>query len=114
MPEQRLVRRLCEVCGRRIPERGLRACPTHGLVEILPTPLAAVQVLPGNATLREMRTSLGITLASAAELAKIDKAHLSRVERGQKSLSVDALVRLLRVLEQDLIADVLSNIMRGA
>jgi transcriptional regulator with XRE-family HTH domain len=40
-----------------------------------------------------------LSLRQAAERAGIDVGHLSRVERGQASLSVDALARLASVLE---------------
>jgi transcriptional regulator with XRE-family HTH domain len=48
---------------------------------------------------RTMRKAQGLSLARAAELAGIDKGHLSRVERGQAGLSIDALRRLAVVLE---------------
>lgn len=49
--------------------------------------------------LRDVRRSRQLSLRSAAMQAGIDPAHLSRVERGTKSLSIDALYRLARVLE---------------
>lgn len=49
-------------------------------------------------TLREVRRARGLTLRETALRAGIDPAHLSKVERGQKSLSVNALHRLARVL----------------
>ena len=39
-----------------------------------------------------------MSLERVATAAEIDAAHLSRVERGMASLSVDALARLARVL----------------
>jgi transcriptional regulator with XRE-family HTH domain len=49
--------------------------------------------------LRTIRKAQNLTLQRAAELAQIDIGHLSRVERGQASLSVDALARLAAVLD---------------
>lgn len=48
--------------------------------------------------LRERRESLGLSVRRAAKLAGIDPSHLSRAERGQAQLSVDALARLAEVL----------------
>ena len=48
--------------------------------------------------LRAVRVAQGLTLREAAHRARIDPAHLSRVERGEKQLSVDALARLAAVL----------------
>ena len=52
----------------------------------------------GPPPLRAVREARGLGLRSVAEEAGIDPAHLSRVERGQAALSVDALHRLARVL----------------
>ena len=49
--------------------------------------------------LRAVRLARGLGLRKTAELAGIDPAHLSRVERGRARLSVDSLARLARVLE---------------
>lgn len=48
--------------------------------------------------LRAVREAQGLGLRQAARQAGIDPAHLSRVERGEKQLTVDALARLARVL----------------
>ena len=48
--------------------------------------------------LREVRRAQGLSLRRAATLAKIDASHLSRVERGEAYLSLDALARLGDVL----------------
>jgi transcriptional regulator with XRE-family HTH domain len=48
---------------------------------------------------REVRKAHGLSLKRTAELAGLDKGHLSRVERGQAGLSIDALRRLAVVLE---------------
>jgi transcriptional regulator with XRE-family HTH domain len=49
--------------------------------------------------LRGAREARGLGLREAARLAGIDPSQLSKVERGQVSLSVDALARLAAVLE---------------
>lgn len=48
--------------------------------------------------LRTVRQAQGLSLRRAAEQAGIDPGHLSRVERGQGGLSIDALARLANVL----------------
>jgi transcriptional regulator with XRE-family HTH domain len=48
--------------------------------------------------LRAVREAQGLGLRYTATQAGIDPAHLSRVERGEKQLTVDALARLARVL----------------
>ncbi len=48
--------------------------------------------------LRAVRIAHGLTLRETARRARIDPAHLSRVERGEKQLSVEALGRLAEVL----------------
>lgn len=48
--------------------------------------------------LRAVRESKGLTLTEAAERAGIAPAHLSRVERGSRGLSVESLTRLAGVL----------------
>jgi transcriptional regulator with XRE-family HTH domain len=45
-----------------------------------------------------VRQAQGLSLRKAAERAGIDPGHLSRVERGQGGLSVEALGRLAHVL----------------
>ncbi len=45
-----------------------------------------------------MRVARGKGLRETARLAGIDPAHLSRVERGERQLSVEALGRLAEVL----------------
>lgn len=49
--------------------------------------------------LRAVRLAHGLGLRETAELAGIDPAHLSRVERGGARLSLGSLARLARVLE---------------
>ncbi len=48
--------------------------------------------------LRAVRIAQGLSLREAAKQAGMTAAHLSRVERGEKQLSVDALGRLAEVL----------------
>jgi transcriptional regulator with XRE-family HTH domain len=48
--------------------------------------------------LRAVRIAQGLSLSEAAKRAGMTPAHLSRVERGQKQLSVDSLGRLAEVL----------------
>jgi transcriptional regulator with XRE-family HTH domain len=57
--------------------------------------------------LRAVREAQGLSLRQAARLAGIDPAHLSRVERGEKQLTVDALARLAKVLRLDTLARLL-------
>ncbi|MEI5036014.1 helix-turn-helix transcriptional regulator [Streptomyces sp. S1A(2023)] len=49
--------------------------------------------------LRAAREARGMTLRAAARSSRIDPGHLSKVERGEKQLSIDALYRLATVLE---------------
>jgi transcriptional regulator with XRE-family HTH domain len=51
--------------------------------------------------LRAARIARGLTLQDVAFLAGIDKGHLSKVERGEKRLSVESLYRLTVALELD-------------
>lgn len=50
-------------------------------------------------TLRAVRRAHGLTLRATATRAGIDPGYLSKVERGQKGLSVNSLHRLAVVLE---------------
>jgi transcriptional regulator with XRE-family HTH domain len=49
--------------------------------------------------LRAVRQSQGLTLTDVAKRAGIAPGHLSRVERGRRGLSVEALARLAKVLD---------------
>jgi transcriptional regulator with XRE-family HTH domain len=49
--------------------------------------------------LRAVRQARGWSLRDVATPAKIDPGYLSKVERGEKSLSIDSLYRLAKVLE---------------
>ena len=59
--------------------------------------------------LRAVRQAQGRTLRETARRAQIDPGHLSRVERGQESLSIPALARLARVLGLTPLADLLAQ-----
>jgi transcriptional regulator with XRE-family HTH domain len=48
--------------------------------------------------LRAVRQARGLGLREVARLTSIDPAHLSRVERGEARISLDALLRVARVL----------------
>lgn len=52
----------------------------------------------GESALRTVRKAQGLTLRQAAVGAGIDPGHLSRVERGEAQLSLNALRRLAKVL----------------
>lgn len=58
----------------------------------------ATQAQTSPSGLRSARLAANLSLNAAAKAAQIDPAHLSRVERGQKQLSVAALQRLAIVL----------------
>lgn len=47
---------------------------------------------------RALREARGLSLREVAEPAHIDPAHLSRVERGKRNLSLPATLRLARAL----------------
>jgi transcriptional regulator with XRE-family HTH domain len=49
--------------------------------------------------LRAVRTAKGMTLRTTAQRSGIDPGYLSKVERGQKQLSIESLYRLAVVLE---------------
>lgn len=49
--------------------------------------------------LRAVRTAKGLGLRTVAARAGIDPGHLSKVERGEKQLSLEALYRLALVLD---------------
>ena len=49
--------------------------------------------------LRAVRVAHGMSLRQAALAARIDPAHLSKVERGERQLSLESLHRLAGVLE---------------
>lgn len=59
--------------------------------------------------LRTVREAQGLSLREAARRAQLDPGHLSRVERGEASLSIEALARLARVLGLGELARLLSQ-----
>ncbi|WP_326786423.1 helix-turn-helix domain-containing protein [Streptomyces sp. NBC_00151] len=50
-------------------------------------------------SLRAAREAKGLSLRATAHLSGIDPGHLSKVERGEKQLSIEALYRLALVVE---------------
>jgi transcriptional regulator with XRE-family HTH domain len=58
--------------------------------------------------LRAVRIAHGLSLRETARRAGITPAHLSRVERGERQLSVDALLRLAGVLGLNELAKLLA------
>lgn len=69
---------------------------------IITGPMASFRLLEDfgpHEPLRLARKSLGLSLRETARQSLIEVAHLSRVERGQASLSIAALRRLADVLE---------------
>lgn len=60
------------------------------------TQSAAAQTVP---PLRQLRRAHGVSLRALSERTDIDIAHLSRYERGQSSLSLNALHRIAQVLD---------------
>ena len=78
---------------------GHRSVRVGGMQNESPVPFdksapAQIRIPP----LRAVRVAQGLTLRQAAERAQMTPAHLSRVERGEKQLSVDSLGRLADVL----------------
>jgi transcriptional regulator with XRE-family HTH domain len=63
--------------------------------------------------LRAVREAQGLGLREAARRSGIDPGHLSKVERGQAKLSVEALARLAGVLELRTLADLLGQYVGG-
>ena len=49
--------------------------------------------------LRAVRIAKGLTLRTVAQRSGIDPGYLSKVERGEKNLSIDSLYRLAEVLD---------------
>ena len=49
-------------------------------------------------TLRVLREARGLSLRTTANLAGIDAGQLSRLERGAGGISIDAAIRVARVL----------------
>ena len=51
------------------------------------------------ATVRRLRLAAGLTQEQLGDLAKMDLSAVSRLERGQRNLRLDTLVRLARALD---------------
>ena len=66
---------------------------------------------PPESRLRAERIRCGLTLREAARRAEIEPAHLSRVERGQASLSLSALVRVAHVLDMSVLSSELETLL---
>lgn len=58
--------------------------------------------------LRTVRLAKGLSLRTVAQRSGIDSGHLSKVERGEKGLSVESLHRLAVVLELSELAKLLA------
>lgn len=65
---------------------------------LMPNDSAPVMNQSSLPPLRAVRVAHGLSLRETARRAGITPAHLSRVERGERQLSVDALLRLAEVL----------------
>ncbi|MFE1424393.1 helix-turn-helix domain-containing protein [Streptomyces fungicidicus] len=57
-----------------------------------------------SSSLRSAREAKGMSLRATAHLSGIDPGHLSKVERGEKQLSIEALYRLATVVDLDELA----------
>ena len=66
---------------------------------------------PQESRLRAERLRCGLSLRETARRAGIEAAHLSRVERGQASLSVAALARVACVLNMKVLSEELETLM---
>ena len=65
-------------------------------------------------SLRVAREAKGMSLRAAAHLSGIDPGHLSKVERGEKQLSIEALYRLAVVVDLDELASHLKPLLPSA
>jgi transcriptional regulator with XRE-family HTH domain len=70
---------------------------------------AVTQTKDSLPSLRTVRLAQGLTLRETARRADIHVAHLSRVERGEAQLSLDALYRVARVLGIRQLGDLLEQ-----
>ena len=61
--------------------------------------------------LREIRQAKGMTLRETAQQSAIDPGYLSKVERGQKQLSIESLYRLAVVLGMARLAESLEPLL---
>lgn len=62
-------------------------------------------------SLRGAREAKGLTLRAAAHMSGIDPGHLSKVERGEKQLSLEALYRLALVVDLNELANQLKPLL---
>jgi transcriptional regulator with XRE-family HTH domain len=67
---------------------------------------------PGTPELRAQRQARGLSLAEVARRVPLDLGHLSRVERGEASLSVGSLLRLAEVLGLNEVTEALEPYVR--
>ncbi|MGW0805245.1 helix-turn-helix domain-containing protein [Nonomuraea sp. NPDC002799] len=74
----------------------------------------SASMLSGESGLRSTRKARGMGLRQAAGLAEIDPAHLSKVERGEKGLSLPALRRLAVVLEMGELVSQLDQVLEAS
>lgn len=65
-------------------------------------------------SLRTAREAKGLSLRATAHLSGIDPGHLSKVERGEKQLSIEALYRLAVVVDLDELASHLKPLLPKA
>ncbi|WP_157876718.1 helix-turn-helix domain-containing protein [Streptomyces graminilatus] len=65
-------------------------------------------------SLRAAREAKGMSLRAAAHQSGIDPGHLSKVERGEKQLSIEALYRLAVVVDLDELASHLKPLLPRA
>lgn len=63
--------------------------------------------------LRAVRVAKGLTLRAVAQRSGVDPGHLSKVERGEKQLSIESLYRLANVLELRELAQLLKPYISG-
>ena len=63
-----------------------------------PAPISPLALLSAGALVRSLRRRANLTLDRLAEEVELSKSHLSRYERGEKSLSVSSLMRLAKAL----------------
>lgn len=63
-----------------------------------PAPTSPLALLSAGALVRSLRRRANLTLERLAEEVELSKGHLSRYERGEKSLSVSSLMRLAKAL----------------
>jgi transcriptional regulator with XRE-family HTH domain len=60
-----------------------------------------IKVQFGN-RLREIRTQKNISQERLAELAGLDRTYVSKIERGQRNISLEVAARLARALDIDI------------